>query len=89
MLEDNKRQLSEGLPERQWKDVAVPTLLLRAGQGLFSDNDQLLPEEFVPAIQREIKNLRYVDFPNLNHYTIIFGVDDGPTKVMRAFVDKE
>ena len=89
VLEDNKRQLSEGLPERQWKDVTVPTLLLRAGQGLFSDNDQLLPEEFVPAIQREIKNLRYVDFPNLNHYTIIFGVDDGPTKVMRAFVDKE
>lgn len=89
VLEDNKRQLSEGLPERQWKDVTVPTLLLRAGQGLFSDNDQLLPEEFVPAVQREIKNLRYVDFPNLNHYTIIFGVEDGPTKVMRTFIDKE
>jgi pimeloyl-ACP methyl ester carboxylesterase len=89
VLEDNKRQLSEGLPERQWKDVTVPTLLLRAGQGLFSDNDQLLPEEFVPTVQREIKNLRYADFPNLNHYTIIFGLDDGSTKVIRAFIDKE
>src|SRR5258708_17658284 len=45
VLEDNKRQLSEGLPERQWKHVTVPTLLLLAVQGLFSETDQLLPEE--------------------------------------------
>ncbi len=74
--------------EQEWANVRVPTLLLRAGQGLFSDNDQLLPEESIPAIQRGIKNLRYVNFPNLNHYTIIFGVDDGPAREVRHFVDK-
>ena len=89
VLEDDKKQLSEGLPEGQWKYVTVPTLLIRAGQGLFSDNDQVLSNESVPAIQREVKNFRYVNFPNLNHYTIIFGVDDGPAKEIRDFVDKE
>lgn len=87
ILEDNNRQLSENLPKGQWKNVTVPTLLIRAGQGLFSDNDQLLSEEYAAAIQQEIKNCRYVNFPALNHYTIIFGVDDGPAQVIRDFVD--
>ncbi len=89
VLEDNTQQLSEGAPEEQWKNVTAPTLLLRAGHGLFSDNDQVLPEEATVAIQRGIKNCRYVNFPNLNHYTIIFGVDNGPVREIRDFVDKE
>jgi pimeloyl-ACP methyl ester carboxylesterase len=89
VLEDNKHQLSEYLPKEQWKDVTVPTLLIRAGQGLFSDSDQLLSEEYAASFQREIKNCRYVNFPGLNHYTIVFGVDDGPARVIRDFIDKE
>jgi len=87
VLEDNKHQLSEYLPKEQWKDVTVPTLFMRAGQGLFSDNDQLLSEEYAASLQREIKNCRYVNFPGLNHYTIVFGVDDGPARVIRDFID--
>ena len=75
--------------EQEWANVQVPTLLLRAGQGLFSDNDQLLPAESAIALQHGIKNCRYVNFSALNHYTIIFGVDDGPAREIRDFVDKE
>jgi pimeloyl-ACP methyl ester carboxylesterase len=80
---------SEAAPEQQWAKVQAPTLLLRAGQGLFTNNDQLLPEESVMAVQRGIKDCRYVNFPTLNHYTIIFGVEGGPAREMRSFVDKE
>jgi len=79
---------SEAALEQQWAKVQVPTLLLRAGQGLFTNNDQLLPEESVIAVQREIKDCRYVNFPTLNHYTIIFGVEGGPAREIRSFVDK-
>lgn len=79
----------EAPPEEQWANVRVPTLLLRAGQGFFSDNDQLLPEESADAVQRGIKNCRYVNFPHLNHYTIIFGVESGPVEEIRKFIDKE
>lgn len=78
----------DALPEEQWANVRVPTLLLRAGQGLFSNNDQLLPEESAEAIQHGIKNCRYVNFPTLNHYTIIFGVESGPAEEIRDFIDK-
>ncbi len=87
ILEDDRHGL-ENKPEEQWKDVTVPTLLLRAGQRLFSDNDQLLSEDAAAAIQRGIKNCRYVDFPELNHYTIVFGAEDGPALEIRNFIDR-
>ncbi len=89
IIEDGKYNLYEYKPEEQWRDVTVPTLLLRAGQGLFTDNDQLLSEEAAAAIQHGIKNCRYVNFPNLNHYTIAFGTEDGPAREIRNFIDKE
>lgn len=88
ILEEGKNGI-ENNPEQQWKNVTVPTLLLRAGQGLFTENDQLLSEEAATSIQRGIKNCHYVDFPKLNHYTIIFGTEDGPAREIRNFIDKE
>ncbi len=81
--------LFENRPEEQWEHVTVPTLLLRAGQGLFAEDDQLLPVEAAEAIRQGIKNCRFVDYPTLNHYTIVFGVDRGPAQEIRKFVDEE
>ena len=89
VLQDGQLQLFENKPEEQWRRVTVPTLLMRAGQGLFTDNDQLLSEENVAAIQNGIKNCRYVNFPKLNHYTIAFGIESGPASEMRHFIEKE
>ena len=83
-LEDVEERKFEPL----WSRVQVPTLLLRAGQVVLVDNDQLLPEESAAAIQHTIKDCRYVNFPTLNHYTIIFGVENGPVEEIRQFVDK-
>lgn len=88
ILEDGMH-LFENHPEEQWQHVTVPTLLLRAGQGLFTENDQLLPVESAEAIQQGIKDCRFADYPALNHYTIIFGVDRGPAQEIRKFVDEE
>ncbi len=86
VLEEAQR-FDEARPEEQWANVQVPTLLLRAGQGLFFQNDQLVPEESAEAVQRGIRDCRFVNFPTLNHYTIIFGVEAGPTQEVRKFVD--
>jgi pimeloyl-ACP methyl ester carboxylesterase len=77
---------SEARPEEQWANVQVPTLLLRAGQGMFSDNDQLLPEAAAAAAHRSIKDCRFVNYPTLNHYTILFGVESGPVQEMLSFI---
>jgi hypothetical protein len=79
----------EAAPQEQWERVQVPTLLLRAGQGLFSDNDQLLSEEAADVIRAGIAQCRYVNFPALNHYTILFLAAQGPAQEIRKFIDKE
>jgi pimeloyl-ACP methyl ester carboxylesterase len=89
ILEEGKYNLYEYKPEELWRDVTVPTLLLRAGQGLFTDSDQLLSEKAAAAIQDGIKNCRYVNFPKLNHYTIAFGIESGPSTEIRDFIEKE
>ncbi|HET9919221.1 MAG TPA: alpha/beta hydrolase [Ktedonobacteraceae bacterium] len=88
ILEDGYR-LFENHPEEQWQYVNVPTLLLRAGQGLFSDDDQLLPLESALAIQRNIKNCRFSDFPTLNHYTVVLAADSVLLQRVRHFVEEE
>ncbi|HLX40218.1 MAG TPA: hypothetical protein VKR42_06775, partial [Ktedonobacteraceae bacterium] len=76
-------------PEEEWARVQVPTLLLRAGLGLFANNDQLLSEEAAAEVQRSIKDCRLVNYPTLNHYTIVMGNVEGEGVVdeIRNFVD--
>ena len=88
IMEEGQRYW-EAPPEKQWEHVQVPTLLLRAGQGMFSDSDQLLPVASAEAARQSIKDCRFVNYPNLNHYTILFGVESGPVRDIRAFIDEE
>lgn len=85
-VQEEQQNLYKFNPEEQWPKVRVPTLLLRAGLGLFSENDQLVPEELALALQRNIRDCKYVNFPRLNHYTIVFGVSGGPVREIRQFV---
>ncbi len=73
-------------PEQQWRNVHCPTLLLRAGQGLFFDDDQLLSEQAAAAVQQGIANCQYVNYPTLNHYTICFATEPGPTQAIQRFL---
>jgi pimeloyl-ACP methyl ester carboxylesterase len=74
------------VPDQQWEHVQVPTLLLRAGQGLFSEHDQLLTEQNAELIVQHIAGCRYVNYPTLNHYTIIFGTEPGPVQAIQHFL---
>lgn len=87
ILEESSR-FQEGKPAEQWTGVKVPTLLLRAGQGLFSQDDQLVSEEAAKDACETIANCRYINFPTLNHYTILFGVEQGPVAAIRTFIDE-
>lgn len=84
---EEAEHFDEAKPEQQWTHVNVPTLLLRAGQGLFFENDQLIPEASAEEAQRSIPNCRYANFPALNHYTIVFLASQGPLQHIRDFIE--
>ena len=88
VLEEAAR-FAEVRPEQQWAHVTVPTLLLRAGQRLFTENDQLVPEPAAEEAQRSIRDCQYVNFPELNHYTIVFLAEQGPLRYIRAFLAED
>ncbi|GCE24370.1 hypothetical protein KDK_81700 [Dictyobacter kobayashii] len=74
-------------PDEQWAHVQAPTLLLRAGQKLLYEHDQLLSDEAVQNIRQGISACQFQDFPSLNHYTIVFGVEPGPAEAIRSFIE--
>ncbi len=83
---EEAEHFNEAKPEQQWQHVRVPTLLLRAGQGLFTKNDQLVPERAAEEAQRSIQDCQYANFPDLNHYTIVFLAKQGPLQHIHEFL---
>ena len=87
--EDLRYLIQEYQPELLWPRVQVPTLLLRAAQGLVSTDDQLVTQAGAEQIQQNIKNCRYVNYPELNHYTLAFLAKDGPAQAVCDFADQD
>ncbi len=88
-IAEDQRGIYEYQPDSLWPGVQSPTLLLRAGQGLFTPHDQLLTEAGAEEIHHAIRDCQYVNYPQLNHYTIAFLAYDGPALDILAFVGKE
>ena len=53
--------------------IRVPTLLLRAPDGLLRDDDCLMTQEEAEAMAHAIPDCRLVVISNTNHYTILLG----------------
>lgn len=53
--------------------IRVPTLLLRAPDGLLRDDDCLMTQEEAEAMAHGIPGCRLVVVPKTNHYTILLG----------------
>lgn len=85
-IHEDQMGIYEYKPEILWPRVQVPALLLRAGQGLFATNDQLLTETGSEEIRANIKDCQYVNYPDLNHYTIAFLAQNGPAQAVKNFV---
>lgn len=87
--EDQQGFHGEYKPETLWPHVTVPTLLLRAGKEILAPGDQLLTEASAEAVRRAIKQCQYVNYPELNHYTIVFLAQEGPVQTVRDFVGRD
>jgi pimeloyl-ACP methyl ester carboxylesterase len=88
-VHEDQMGIYEYKPEVLWLRVQVSTLLLRAGQGLFTPDDQLLAEAEAEEMRQSIKDCKYVNFPDLNHYTIVFLARNGPARNILDFVAKD
>lgn len=66
--------------------IAVPTLLLRAPDGLLRDDDCLMTQDEAEAMARAIPDCRLVVVPGSNHYTILLADQPVVRKALREFL---
>lgn len=72
-----------------YSQVQCPVLILRAEDGMLTDDDILLPEDVVERMLREIPHARCVNLPGTNHYSIVFQPNAARDAALREFIEKE
>ncbi|MBW1888479.1 MAG: alpha/beta hydrolase, partial [Deltaproteobacteria bacterium] len=82
---ENVRQLEAA---SFYPKLSCKTLILRATNGLLSQDDILLPEDVVERMLREIPNARCVDVEGTNHYGIIFQPHEARDKAIKSFLEE-
>ena len=70
-----------------YSQVRCPVLVLRAPQGLFSDDDILLPEDVIDRMVRKIPDARRFDVDGMNHYGIVFQPHETRNQAIKGFLE--
>lgn len=70
-----------------YSDVTCPVLILRAAQGLLSQDDLLLPENVIEKMVELIPDATRFDVKGTNHYGIIFQPHGERDEAIRKFLD--
>jgi pimeloyl-ACP methyl ester carboxylesterase len=66
--------------------VRCPVLILRATQGLLSQDDLLLPEDVAAKMVAQVPDARLYNVEGMNHYGIVFQPHQGRDDVVREFL---
>jgi len=66
--------------------ISCPTLILRATDGILSEEDMVLSEDAAERMAREIPHARRFDCRGTNHYSILFGAHEERDRAIRDFL---
>jgi pimeloyl-ACP methyl ester carboxylesterase len=67
--------------------IRCPVLILRATQGLLSQDDLLLPQDVAEKMVAQIPDARLFNVEGLNHYGVVFQPHQERDNMIRAFLD--
>ena len=66
--------------------IKCPVYILRATEGMMSDNDHLLPEDVLKNMTNAIPKSEVINIEGTNHYTIAFYPNENREKVLRRIL---
>ena len=75
--------------EKYYAKVLCPVLILKAGQGIITDDDRLLPEYAVKKILDYIPHAKIEDLSGKDHYSIIFQPDVKRDRSILKFLEEQ
>jgi len=71
-----------------YSKIGCPVLILRAPNGILSDEDIVLTEDAVERMVREIADVRRVDLNGANHYSILFQPNAERDRAIMTFLEQ-
>lgn len=87
-IREEIRNTRKMTPSEYYAKIICPVLLVRATDGIVSEEDLVVPEHAAERMIKEIPNLRRVDIQGTNHYSILFQPNASRDETIRAFLQK-
>jgi pimeloyl-ACP methyl ester carboxylesterase len=87
-IREEMRNTRKMTPSEYYAKITCPVLLVRATDGIISEEDLVVPEHAADRMIKEIPNLRRVDIQGTNHYSILFQPNASRDEAIRTFLQK-
>jgi pimeloyl-ACP methyl ester carboxylesterase len=68
--------------------IKCPVMILRAPEGMTTPDNVLLPQEALDKMLQEIPDVKYVDIPGTNHYSIVMHPQKSRDEVILEFLNQ-
>ena len=85
-IREEIRNTRKMTPSEYYAKIPCPVLLVRATDGIISEEDLVVPEYVANRMTKEIPNLRRVDIEGTNHYSILFQPNASRDEAIQKFL---
>jgi pimeloyl-ACP methyl ester carboxylesterase len=87
-IQEEVQNIRQEVPSEYFPKVTCPVLILRATEGILSNDDLVLPESAVDRMVSEIPDARRLDIEGTNHFSILFQPNEMRDQAIREFLEK-
>jgi pimeloyl-ACP methyl ester carboxylesterase len=88
-IQEEVANLKDFEPAQIFRKISCPVLILRATDGILSQDDVVLPESAVERMIDEIPNVSRVNLDGTNHFSILFQPNASRDQAIRAFLQTD
>ena len=85
---EESQNIRQEEPAQYYSKVTCPVLILRATDGIFSNDDIVLPESAVDRMVSDIPEALRVDIQGTNHFSILLQPNEMRDQAIREFLEK-
>lgn len=87
-IKEEIQNIQQEVASEYYPKVICPVLILRATNGILSQDDLVLPESAVEKMVSEIPNARRVNIEGTDHFSILFQPNEMRDKAIQEFITK-
>jgi pimeloyl-ACP methyl ester carboxylesterase len=88
-IQEEIQNIRQEVPSDYYSKIACPVLILRATDGILSQDDLVLPEYAVDRMVKEIADVRRVDIKGTNHYSILLQPNKQRDQAILEFLEED